>query len=274
LPSSGTEDLAYFVVRRVIDGVTRRFIEKLALRTDCVGGALNKQLDCALVYSGSPVTTAQLPWLPNTTLSVWADGASIGTGTTDGSGNLAMPDGRSHGNFVVGLAGAVVTTSATAPTATLAVGSQYDGYPCEVFADIGGTGEPVHIGSVSVADGTVTLPNGQQATTITACLGYVAPFMSAKLAYAAQLGSALTQRKRVDHLGLVMYDTHYQGGQFGQRFDALDDLPLLEADQATAAGTVWSQYDEPMIEVPGDWNTDARLCLLARRRRRARSAAS
>jgi hypothetical protein len=263
LPSSGTEDLAYFVVRRVIDGITRRFIEKLALRTDCVGGALNKQLDCALVYSGSPVTTVQLPWMPNTTVSVWADGTPIGSGTTDGSGNLAMPDGQSHGNIVAGLAGAVVTATAPGPTTTLAVGSQYDGYPCEVFADIGGTGEPVHIGSIPVTDGTVTLPNGRQATTISACIGYVAPFMSAKLAYAAQFGSALTQRKRIDHLGLVMFDTHYQGVQFGQRFDALDDLPLLEADQPTPTATVWSEYDEPMIEVPGDWNTDARLCLLA-----------
>jgi hypothetical protein len=263
LPSSGTEDLAYFVVRRIVDGVTRRFIEKLALRTDCVGGALNKQLDCALVYSGSPVASVQLSWLPNTTLSVWADGESIGSGTTDGSGNLAMPDGQSHRNVVAGLAGAVITATAPSPTATLAVGSQYNGYPCEVFADIGGTGEPVHIGSVVVSNGAVTLPNGRQATGISACLGYVAPFMSAKLAYAAQLGSALTQKKRVDHLGLVMYDTHFQGIQFGQRFDALDDLPLCEAGQPTPAGTVWSEYDEPMMEVPGEWNTDARLCLLA-----------
>ncbi len=148
-------------------------------------------------------------------------------------------------------------------TTTLFVGTQYNGYPCEVFADIGNTGEPVHIGSLVVANGVVTLPNGQSATTITACLGYVAPFMSAKLAYAAQLGSALTQRKRIHHLGLVMYDTDYQGVQFGQRFDVLDDLPLYEADQETGAGTTWSEYDEPMIEVPGSWNTDARLCLLA-----------
>jgi hypothetical protein len=53
VPSAGIEDIVYFVVRRQINGVTRRFIEKLALRGDCVGGALNKQLDCALVYSGN-----------------------------------------------------------------------------------------------------------------------------------------------------------------------------------------------------------------------------
>jgi hypothetical protein len=153
---------------------------------------------------------------------------------------------------------------APAGVSSLYIGSQYDGYPCEVFADIGTTGEPVNVGPLAVENGVVTLPNGQQATTIIACLGYVAPFMSAKLAYAAQLGSALTQRKRIDHVGLVLYDTSCQGLQFGQRFDVLDAMPLYEAGQETPAGTVWSEYDEPMIEVPGSWNTDARLCLMAR----------
>ena len=79
----------------------------------------------------------------------------------------------------------------------------------------------------------------------------------------AQLGSAITQKKRINHLGLVMYDAHYQGLQYGQRFDVLDPLPLMEASQQTPSGTVWSEYDEPMMELPGSWNTDARLCLLA-----------
>ncbi len=262
LPSAGIEDAVYFVVRRAVNGVTRRFIEKLALRTECVGGALNKQLDCATVYAGSPVSSIRLPQLPNTLVTVWADGAVVGTATTDAAGNLAMPDGQSHSNIVAGLSGTLVTATASVPTASFTVGAQYNGYPCEVFADLGGTGEPVHIGSLTVSAGAITLPNGQKATTITACLGYVAAFMSAKLAYAAQMGSALTQKKRLAHLGLIMADTHYQGIQFGQRFDALDNLPLYEADQPTPSGTVWSEYDQPMMEVPGEWNTDARLCLL------------
>jgi hypothetical protein len=263
LPSGGLEDLAYFVVRRTINGVTRRFIERLAPRTNCIGGAINQQLDCHVVRQGVSISTIALPQLPNTRVAVWADGQPIGSGTTDASGNLAMPDGQAHGNIVAGLAGAVVTNAGATPQTQLAVGAQYNGCPAEVFADIGATGEPVHVGAVVVSGGTVTLPNGQAALTITACLGYVAPFMSARLAYAAQLGSALTQKKRISHLGMVMYDTHYQGVQAGQRFDALDALPLVEAGQATAAGTVWAEYDEPMIEVPGSWNTDARLCLMA-----------
>lgn len=263
LPQNAIEDLVYFVVRRTINGVTRRFIERLATRSNCVGGAINQQLDCHVVYQGTPISSIQLAQLPNTLCSVWADGQPIGSGTTDGSGNLTMPDGLTHSNIVAGLASTVVTNTATSATATLTVGTQYNGYPAEVFADIGSTGEPIHIGTIVVSGGTITLPNGQTAITIIACLGYVAPFMSAKLAYGAQLGSALTQKKRINHLGMVMQDTHYQGIQYGQRMDVLDNLPLVEADAITPAGTVWGEYDQPMFEVPGDWNSDARLCLLA-----------
>jgi hypothetical protein len=194
---------------------------------------------------------------------VWADGRAIGSGTTSASGVLTLPDGQAHSNIVAGLAGAVIASTAASPSGSLAAGAQYNGYPAEVFADIGATSDPVHVGSVVVQNGAVTLPNGQQALTIIACLGYVAPFMSAKLAYAAQLGTALTQRKRIDHVGLVLYDAGSQGLQFGQRFDVLDPLPLYEAGAATPPATTWSEYDEPMIEAPGSWQTDARLCLLA-----------
>ena len=275
LPQNGVEDLVYFVVRRVVNGVTRRFIERLAARGNCVGGAINQQLDCHVVHQGAPANSVTLAQLPNTLVSVWADGAAIGSGTPDGLGTLAMPAGQAHSNLVAGLGGAIVTVVAPpidttivpggipAPQNSFTVGAQYNGYPAEVFADIGSTGEPVHLGSVTVQNGAVALPNGQQALTAIACLGYVAPFMSAKLAYAAQLGSALTQKKRIDHLGLVLYDTAATGLLHGQRLDVLDSLPLVEAGDPVPAGTVWSEYDEPMIEAPGSWNTDARLCLLA-----------
>jgi hypothetical protein len=261
--AGGIEDLVYFVVRRTINGVTRRFIERLAPRDNCVGGVINQQLDCHVVYQGAPVSAITLPQLPNTPVSVWADGRAIGSGTTNASGMLTLPDGQAHSNIVAGLAGAVIANTAASATGALTVGAQYNGYPAEIFADIGSTGDPVHVGAIVVANGAITLPNGQTALTIIACLGYVAPFMSAKLAYAAQLGSALTQKKRIDHIGLVLYDANYQGIAFGQRFDALDNLPLSEAGAATPAGTTWSEYDEPMIEAPGSWQTDARLCLLA-----------
>src|SRR5262249_47778321 len=157
------------------------FIERLAARSNCTGGAINQQLDCHIVYQGVASSTVTLAHLPNTPVSVWADGQTIGSGVTDGFGVLTMPDGQPHSNIVAGLAGAVVSGTGSGPTGSLAVGAAYNGYPAEVFADIGSTGEPVHVGSAVVANGAIVLPNGQTAQTIIACLGYVAPFMSAKL---------------------------------------------------------------------------------------------
>lgn len=277
LPRASVEDLVYFVVRRTIDGVTRRFIERLAPRADCVGGPINAQADCHVLYQGIPTSTVSVPHLPNTAIVVWADGASIGGGVTDVSGNLAMPDGQEHSNYVAGLGGVMLIGSTSAEldngaapaqvfaeaSNTLTVGAQYNGYPAEVFASTGPSDAPIHVGSLVVANGVVTLPNSAIAETIVAFLGFVAPFMSAKLAYAAQLGSALTMKKKIDHVGLVMYDTFFQGLQQGQRFDVLDELPQMEADQPVADGTVWPEFDAPMVELPGEWNTDARICLVA-----------
>jgi hypothetical protein len=263
LPAAGVEDYVYFVVRRTVNGVTRRFIEKLAPRTACVGGAINQQLDCALTYQGAAVSTLQHAFLPSTTITVWADGGLIGTTTTDSSGNFSMPDGKSHSNVVAGLAGATVSATSTTPMATLTVGTQYNGYPCEVFADIGGTGALKRVGPLVVSGGAVTLPNGGTATNIVAFLGYVAVFESAKLAYAAPGASPLNERSKIDRLGLVLYDTSAQGIQFGQRPDVIDNLPAIETDATIPASTVWPEYEEPMVTLPGEWTTDARLLLVA-----------
>jgi hypothetical protein len=49
--------------------------------------------------------------------------------------------------------------------------------------------------------------------------------------------------------------------QYGQSFDVLDDLPVIERGAPVDAD--WDAYDEDMIAFPGEWSTDARLCLEA-----------
>lgn len=116
---------------------------------------------------------------------------------------------------------------------------------------------------------TVTLDGSGNTTIATAydyvCVGlpYEARFKSARLAYAAQMGSALNQKKKINRLGLILLDTHYQGLRFGQNFTRMDNLPLSKGGQTIAAGTVHEDFDVPMFSNPGDWTTDARLCLLA-----------
>jgi len=263
LPSAGLEDISYFVVKRTVNGVTRRFIEKMAQRESCVGGAVNQQLDCALIYQGAAVTTLQHPYLVNTLITVWADGADIGSVTTDGSGNFTMPDGNAHSNVVAGLAGAVVSSTVASPATSFAVGAQYNGMPCEVFADLGGTGRIKHVGPLVVSGGSITLPNGAKATSFFAYFGFVAPFYSAKLAYSMPGASPINVRKKLDTIGLVLYDTAAQGLQYGQSPAQLDEMPLMEAEMAVTAGTVWAEYEEPVTTLPGEWDTDTRLFLLA-----------
>ncbi len=117
-------------------------------------------------------------------------------------------------------------------------------------------------GTFTVTGGQVT---GLSAAVTDACvgLGYSARFKSSKLAYAAQGGSALNQTKKVNRIGLILADTHAQGLEHGQSYDTMDNLPLVEESTDVDSNTVWEGYDEMMVTVPGEWDTDARLYLRA-----------
>ena len=115
-------------------------------------------------------------------------------------------------------------------------------------------------GTFTVASGEIS---GLSDQVTDACVGlsYDAEFKSAKLAYAAAGGTALTKKKKIDALGLVMADPHMSGIQYGQSFDVMDDLPLVEQGDETDTAAIWEEFDAPMMAVPGEWDTDARLCL-------------
>lgn len=116
-------------------------------------------------------------------------------------------------------------------------------------------------GTFTVAAGSITLPAA--VTSAVTGLVYTADFKSSKLALAAAVGSALTQRKRIDHLGLVLANTHKLGLQYGQDTSNLDDLPLVEDGTEVAEDYVWSSYDADSVELNGVFDTDSRLCLRA-----------
>lgn len=123
-------------------------------------------------------------------------------------------------------------------------------------------GNGVSLGSYTVTSGQIT---GLTSAVTSAVIGitYTAQWKSSKLAYAAGMGSALTQKKKLNHLGLILKDTHYQGLRYGTDFTNLDDLPGIESGTAVSANTIHSVYDEEAFEFPGEWDTDARLCLQA-----------
>lgn len=199
LPGS-LEDSVYYVVKRTINGVTKRYHEKWSRLDECQGGTLNKQADSFITYSGtSTATITGLSHLEGESVVVWADGADLSPG----------------------------------------VGVEQTTY--------------------TVSGGQITL--GQSVTSAVVGLPYTASFESAKLAYAAAAGTALTQKKRLDHLGLIMAHTHNDGLYYGDTETALDPLPRVEDAQDVSSTKVWEQYDKDMIEMSGLWDTDSRLFL-------------
>lgn len=111
----------------------------------------------------------------------------------------------------------------------------------------------------TVTGGSITLPAA--VTSYVVGLPYKGRFKSTKLAYAAAAGTALTQTKRVNYLGVIMKDAHNRGLRYGQDFENLDELPLIENGKEVTADYVWANYDEESFEFQQSWDTDSRLCL-------------
>lgn len=196
------EDQVYYHVKRTIGGVTKRYLEKWALDSECLGGTLNRQADSFIEYSGAATATIPgLGHLEGEDVVVWADGDAL----ADEEGNIL---------------------------------------------------------AFAVASGSITLP--MSVSNAVVGLQYVAPYKSTKLAYAAMMGTALTQPKKVDHLAVILANAHHLGLEYGPNFDVMDSLPQVFEGATVAAGTIYGAYDKPSFEFPGAWDTDSRLCLRAR----------
>jgi hypothetical protein len=260
LPGS-IEDDVYFVVKRTINSSTVRYWEKQARRSECVGATLSRNLDSFIEISqASGTQVTGLSHLEGATVCVWANGKDLGTYTV-ASGQIEVSEGVA--TAIVGLGGVTASYDSSSASATLSVGTAYNGYPAEVFANGPQGGRLTYVGTVAVASGLVTLPNGRTAKKITAYLGFYAPFRSAKLAYGAQMGTALNQNKKVEKVGVILFDTHYQGLQYGSEIDNLQPLPLVAGGQDISSDTVFGEHEEPMVGLSGSWTPDTRLHLLA-----------
>lgn len=122
------------------------------------------------------------------------------------------------------------------------------------------------VATFTVSSAAITATNAGAAYSATAGvvgLPYTAQWKSAKLAYAAGLGTALTQKKRLEHLGVILANAHFQGLKYGPDFTNLSPLPRVKDGTATAEDTVHTSFDETAFEFGGTWDSDARLCLQA-----------
>lgn len=189
------EDDVYYVVRREINGQTRRYIEKVAKESECVGGAINKQADAFVVVPATGDVVSGLSHLEGKEVVAWGDGRDLGT--------------------------------------------------------------------YIVSDGAITLDEDLDGVEVMVGLGYSAQWKSTKLAYGAQMGTALTQPKKVSYLGVIAANMHNRGLKYGPRFDEMDELPRMHEEQEVDADMVFPGYDGSLFEFDGEFDTDSRLCLMA-----------
>lgn len=114
----------------------------------------------------------------------------------------------------------------------------------------------------TVSGGAITVPTA--VATYVVGLAYEGRWKSAKLAFAAALGTALNVKAKIGQIGFILLDTHARGLKFGPSFDELDALPLIEDETEVDADYIWTEYDKPLIEFDSDWSSDPRVCVLAR----------
>lgn len=106
----GKEDRLYAVVEREIDGVTKKYIERMTSRVISADGSTDAVfLDCHLSYSGTPVSTVGNLWhLEGADVAIIADGHVIANPLREDSTTYTVENGQvtlpgSYSEISVGL---------------------------------------------------------------------------------------------------------------------------------------------------------------------------
>lgn len=113
----------------------------------------------------------------------------------------------------------------------------------------------------TVSSGSITLP--EAVTSYVVGLPYRARYKSVRLAYAVNGGTALLQKGRIDHIGLIARNMHNRGLRYGASFDLMYELPLVEGGKVIDEHYIWDSYDEATFEFEPEFDTDSRVCLEA-----------
>lgn len=125
------EDRVYYHVKRVINGVTKRFLEKFSLESECVGGntslggSLNKQADCFTEYSqASSTTVTGLSLYEGEQVVVWNGNIPV---TVDGVTTYGDAERDTDGSAKLFTVSGGQITGLSLATTVGVVGLPYDG---------------------------------------------------------------------------------------------------------------------------------------------------
>jgi hypothetical protein len=120
----------------------------------------------------------------------------------------------------------------------------------------------IDVGTNTVtAAGALTTPLATAASNVVVGLEYEALFKGTKLGNLDGIG--LLEKKRVNRLGFIAENMHYQGLQYGPDFDNLSDLPKVAYGQVQPVDQIYETYHEDDFPFGGTWDSDSRICLKA-----------
>lgn len=140
---------------------------------------------------------------------------------------------------------------------------QLAGQTVTVWADGKDVGTNAAGNQIYTLDGSGNATLAVAATNVVVGLPYTAQFKSAKLAFAAQAGTALTMKKSIDQIGVILSNTHAQGLKYGRDFNNLYPIPLNMNGVAVDPNYIWPALDADPFAFAGSWDVDSRLCLQA-----------
>lgn len=215
---TGEEDDVYFVVKRTVNNVTRRYIEKFASTAELQGGENSWLVDSAVNFTSEvPVSTV--------------------TGLNHLVGKQVVVYYQRFGGY---------QDDAFQPDAFQVTDENAD-EPRTVYT-VNGAGEIVL--DFAVTDIIIGLP-------------FEARFRSVKLAYGSTAGTALTQRKRVDHLALIGVNTAPDGLRIGRDFENMTKLSSIYKGKALEPYFIVPEWDCDATAFGGKFETDSRVCIKA-----------
>lgn len=114
---------------------------------------------------------------------------------------------------------------------------------------------------VVTSTGGLTTGLSTAASNVVVGLAYRARFKGTKLGRLDGIG--LLEKKRVNRLGFIAENMHYQGLKYGPDFDNLSDLPKVARGQVQSDNHIYESYHEDDFPFGGTWDPDSRICLEA-----------
>lgn len=257
------EDRVYFSIRRMVDGSTRRFIERLASET-----VLNNEdfvhLDCCLQSEISrPPASVDVSGRTGA-ITITADDDVFAQG--DVGKIIWLCGGRaeimSRVNTREVTANVIFELSSTdrVPPGRWGMANEFDTFSGLDHLD-GATvqiwGDGAFLGTAVVVNGGITLPTA--CSRVVAGLKFRSRYQSLKLSYGAARGTALNQMKAIKSLGILYYRTG-EGVKVGPAWDKLYPIPLRK--NSTPMGMAAPLFTgEEHYDFGGGYGIDERLCL-------------